>query len=1502
MLGLQQANLHVGPSDLPPDELAAIGFIILVAFATGQLFKRFDFPALLGYIIAGIAFGPKLAEALPFVDQALFSDRVIDDLSLINVLTVGVIGMLGGGELKISDLKHNYTVVLSVVALFFLSVIPLTAVTVFGVAHWAPSLAPFMQELGLESQLFICVLLGVFGFAMSPAATLAVIQENKAKGRFTSTALGVVIVADLVLVASFVFTMAFGEMVLGPGEFTTAAIMAELPTIGMEFFWAIVIGAGAGLALILYLRFVASEVLLFTIAVIFVGTYLVNLLHAETLLAFLTAGFIVQNFSRQGDDMIHAIERISLPVFVIYFMIQAAQLDLAALQVYFPLTVILTLVRTATLYGGTKFATKWTKADSGADSDLWMAFVSRGGVDIVLAAIVANRMGGWGQDFQAVVMALVLVHIIAGPVLLKYALTNAGDIKGEESDDSADKDLETIGDSSDDITPEIEFDFPDISDDEFRGKLESIHQKVLDCHRSCVTSPVERRHEQIRESLQSIDTIITETVERLDQMCSSDNDIDDVELRESIRQLHLEHHRRLQPHIDTLSDLNPMALTPQTARNILATLQDIVEFDSEHKTSWSAESIEQSNVSSGQIRTWLQRVQRTIGTRSPRTVPLGQLWRYYVELAVPMLLADAIEMLSEENENFWHELSIHIRRVDHTFERILSVLESPDENNDADGTAVEARIPVTVMNKRPGTQQPEISSEEYELDAGEESHEHLKRLLKDTRDYFESHQQNLVDQLDAFSSKAIDAYTYSIAKPYKAFLQGVLEAGMVEQPAFRYRPSQRFDEAREARRQLSDRLEREEQIVTSYQGWLTIEHELSLFLHWFAKLQDQIKEDYTSLLEDSGLRALRDLRSLCEDSVKFREHTFEDKLMPQIVEANQLLTNAKERLSDAVISRKLIDEVKIRVSELTKETEILRKNPADPHHPPSPLEKVNIPFRNWFREQLVRKIAFEFIELDQQLEQTLERSLLALDDIEELLVAYSRGVEPGGLDNIPEQIANSQDNRDVFNYIDSMIGEAIELLESDRESFQETIQNDIREVLGAALDPFREQKFGRIISTSVDGVKEKEEGLVQRIPRAANNLKYRAKQELGRFKEAVRQEFDASPVRERRLTDGDIRSRLMKPSWTISEDIPPIYRRLFSSTPLDISGFYISRPKLKREVIEILHDWNVSKRNSLLVTGQRGIGKRMFVHRVIPQHLEQMHPGLGSEALETINLSHNPQTEERLCKELSNVFGGLTFDNLNEAADALSGLASRRVVILENADKIYTRTERGLERIKSFLDMVDRTSGRIFWIFLMNRAQASLLQTLMGLKHYFKDTVEVPPIERSQIENLILSRHKASGYALEFKTPEQSIYRDLLSPIESFHKKNASREVYFDRLQRISYGNPKLALLNWLESADVSSGKDKRIQINPIEELTGSFTHNLSLEQRIILATLIQHSSLTFEQMQDILERPKNELKPDLNYLENLFFIEQISGTRSYALTDKASPIVTRELRDQNML
>ena len=167
MIGMQQLSSAVPTGPFDPKSLAATGFIVLAAFTMGELMKRFKLPALLGYILAGIFFGPNLAKLVLGQDAtALFDQGVIDDLALINVLTIGVIGTLGGGELKLADIKENGKSLLLFVSLLIFGGIPFMAVLLTIALNVPFDLIGFLKGEPRNSQIAAIMLFAIIEIGM----------------------------------------------------------------------------------------------------------------------------------------------------------------------------------------------------------------------------------------------------------------------------------------------------------------------------------------------------------------------------------------------------------------------------------------------------------------------------------------------------------------------------------------------------------------------------------------------------------------------------------------------------------------------------------------------------------------------------------------------------------------------------------------------------------------------------------------------------------------------------------------------------------------------------------------------------------------------------------------------------------------------------------------------------------------------------------------------------------------------------------------------------------------------------------------------------------------------------------------------------------------------------------------------------------------------------------------------------------------------------------------
>ncbi|MEM4251832.1 MAG: cation:proton antiporter, partial [Candidatus Bathyarchaeia archaeon] len=575
MIGLKRLGISSFSGELRPESTVVAGFILVCSFTMGELFRRMRLPALLGYIIFGILFGPNLASIVfGSATSALFGSEVIRDLSLISVLTIGVIGTMGGGELKFSDIRTNLKTILAIVGLIFsVTLISVTAL-ILSVSYLAPDKIGFLNGVSLNERLAAAILFAALAVGMSPSATIAVIQDLKAKGTLTSLVLGIVVVLDLVLVATFLLCLSIARL-LASGSFELSIVLEVLPKIGAEFGWAVLLGVVTGLVFILYLHYIHKEMLLFTLLIIFGASYVCSLLHAETLLAFLIAGFCVQNFSKHGHKMIHAIEKISLPAFVLYFSIQAISLDLGSVPKYLVLTGLILVTRLTVFTLSIQLATKWVGTSENIRRNLWMCFYSQGGVDLVLAAMIPPVIPSWGEQLQIVIIATVVVYIILGPPFLKLALDRAGETdeaRQRARDEAVALDRAFTVEHS--IVPANRlFPVPDFPDATLNQKLKELRSRFVSFHERYIVQPSDAYNSQLNSLVQKIEAASNEVFVQLQKLSSESG-----QHQRNIEQLKAEWRRSIQPEIAQIERISPLPVTTANAQKILSGVRGAVDF------------------------------------------------------------------------------------------------------------------------------------------------------------------------------------------------------------------------------------------------------------------------------------------------------------------------------------------------------------------------------------------------------------------------------------------------------------------------------------------------------------------------------------------------------------------------------------------------------------------------------------------------------------------------------------------------------------------------------------------------------------------------------------------------------------------------------------------------------------------------------------------------------------------------------------------------------------
>ena len=399
-----------------PASLLSFGVLLLTADTLGQLAHDLRLPRLLGYLLAGLVLGPTLMGVVP--------EGAITDLGMMKQLAVGVIGLLAGVELRLPDVRQRWRTIVAILVAQTLLVIPLLAAGVLLLR----SQLPFLGGLGTAALVAVALLIATTLTVNSPMVTLALLTETRAEGPVAKTVLGVVLLADVLIIVLFTIALAVAQGTMG--EEGTLGLGALLARLWGDVFGSIVAGIVVGGILTLYLRFVKREMILFAVMVVFATAFAAQTLHFELLLSLLVAGFLVENVAPvRAEPLVHALQETAGPVFVVFFALAGAELHVEAFLTLWPVVLALALLRAGGVYAGARLGSEWGGAEPAVRRWAWMGLVSQAGVALGLATLIAERFPAVGVGAQAAIVGIIAVNETVGPILFRQALVRAGEVR-----------------------------------------------------------------------------------------------------------------------------------------------------------------------------------------------------------------------------------------------------------------------------------------------------------------------------------------------------------------------------------------------------------------------------------------------------------------------------------------------------------------------------------------------------------------------------------------------------------------------------------------------------------------------------------------------------------------------------------------------------------------------------------------------------------------------------------------------------------------------------------------------------------------------------------------------------------------------------------------------------------------------------------------------------------------------------------------------------------------
>ena len=391
-----------------------------------RLFKPFKLPAVTAYLIAGVLIGPYCMGALGINGLGFNSMEAVSSLGVISQIALGFIAFSIGSEFRLEDLKKIGK------QAFVIGIFQALVATLF------VDLALLVIHLAMPDKLSLAQMLtlGAIATATAPAATLMVVRQFKAKGPLTSLLLPIVALDDAV--GLIVFAVCFGiakTLVSGTVDLVSIIVNPLL-----EIVCSLLLGAVMGWILTQLEKLFNSNTnrLNMTIALVTLAAALSSLkfeigsvhIGFSSLLVCMMLGTIFCNICPLSEDLMKASDKWTSPLFALFFVISGAELELEVFAdvAIVGIGIVYIVFRCLGKYTGTLVSAKATKCEPQICKYLGITLFPQAGVALGMCA-TAMQLGEEGNLIRNITLFAVLVYEIFGPLLTKWALTQAGDIK-----------------------------------------------------------------------------------------------------------------------------------------------------------------------------------------------------------------------------------------------------------------------------------------------------------------------------------------------------------------------------------------------------------------------------------------------------------------------------------------------------------------------------------------------------------------------------------------------------------------------------------------------------------------------------------------------------------------------------------------------------------------------------------------------------------------------------------------------------------------------------------------------------------------------------------------------------------------------------------------------------------------------------------------------------------------------------------------------------------------
>lgn len=314
----------------------------------------------------------------------------------------------------------------------------------------------------------------------------------------------------------------------------------------------------------------------------------------------------------------------------------------------------------------------------------------------------------------------------------------------------------------------------------------------------------------------------------------------------------------------------------------------------------------------------------------------------------------------------------------------------------------------------------------------------------------------------------------------------------------------------------------------------------------------------------------------------------------------------------------------------------------------------------------------------------------------------------------------------------------------------------------------------------------------------------------------------------------------LMPNSDVLSRIPAYYTNLFSGKSSIGKDFWIDRKTEEEQFKKALDRYRRIRKGGILIYGNRNSGKTTLCKFLTRKHFNQdsvfhIYPPVQGSVL--------PNEFE---KTLQNVFGiNLPINSL------IDSIGFDSVLVFHDMELWWERSESGMQVINIILDLIQKHSDKLLIIANLNIYTYHFLNSLYQIDDVFLMHILCRPFDSEDLKELVMRRHRSSGKNFSFgKRRVEQVSEIKLAGI-------------FNRIFRITGGNPGLAMITWLSM--INDYNEDNLEMRSPKIVDSSCLDKLDEDWMIILAQIVLHKRITLEKLEQILGQTDLDIRKNID-------------------------------------